>query len=60
MVDTIDRMGMLISFQYVPHDTAKLIELQGGNDAFITRLNWIFDEVLYALIGGIVVNRGDG
>ncbi|KAI0081607.1 glycoside hydrolase family 92 protein [Panus rudis PR-1116 ss-1] len=29
---------------YVPHDTAKLIELQGGNDKFIHRLNFIFDE----------------
>lgn len=28
--------------QYVPHDTAKLIELQGGDDAFIKRLDFIF------------------
>ncbi|TBU25783.1 glycoside hydrolase family 92 protein [Dichomitus squalens] len=30
--------------QYVPHDTAKLIELQGGNQKFIDRLNFIFEE----------------
>ncbi|PIL28602.1 hypothetical protein GSI_08644 [Ganoderma sinense ZZ0214-1] len=30
--------------QYVPHDTAKLIELQGGNDQFIKRLDFIFDQ----------------
>ncbi|EUC67499.1 glycoside hydrolase family 92 protein, partial [Rhizoctonia solani AG-3 Rhs1AP] len=29
---------------YVPHDTAKLIKLQGGNDKFIKRLDWIFNE----------------
>lgn len=31
--------------QYVPHDTARLIELQGGKDAFIKRLDYIFDNV---------------
>ena len=30
--------------QYVPQDNAKLIELQGGNEKFIDRLNFIFDE----------------
>ncbi|CAE7130362.1 unnamed protein product [Rhizoctonia solani] len=29
---------------YVPHDTAKLIELQGGKDKFVERLDWIFEE----------------
>ncbi|KIJ55604.1 glycoside hydrolase family 92 protein [Sphaerobolus stellatus SS14] len=29
---------------YIPHDTAKLIELQGGNEKFIKRLDIIFDE----------------
>jgi putative alpha-1,2-mannosidase len=28
--------------QYVPQDTAKLIELQGGPDAFVKRLDYIF------------------
>ena len=31
--------------QFAPHDTAKLIELQGGNEAFIHRLDFIFDKV---------------
>ncbi|KAF8184698.1 glycoside hydrolase family 92 protein [Pholiota molesta] len=30
--------------QYVPQDTAKLIELQGGVESFITRLNFIFNQ----------------
>ncbi|KAF5364126.1 hypothetical protein D9756_000963 [Leucocoprinus leucothites] len=30
--------------QYVPQDTAKLIELQGGNKSFIERLDFIFEE----------------
>ncbi|KAG6810816.1 hypothetical protein H0H92_010206 [Tricholoma furcatifolium] len=30
--------------QYVPHDTANLIKLQGGNASFISRLNFIFDQ----------------
>ncbi|KAK7458786.1 hypothetical protein VKT23_009791 [Stygiomarasmius scandens] len=30
--------------QYVPQDTAKLIELQGGRDRFVERLEWIFDN----------------
>ncbi|KAF8920528.1 glycoside hydrolase family 92 protein [Mucidula mucida] len=29
---------------YVPHDTAKLIELQGGADKFIERLDWMFSD----------------
>ncbi|CAE6514933.1 unnamed protein product, partial [Rhizoctonia solani] len=29
---------------YVPHDTAKLIELQGGKDKFVKRLDWIFEK----------------
>lgn len=33
--------------QYVPHDTAKLIELQGGTEAFIRRLDFIFDNVCH-------------
>lgn len=32
--------------QYVPHDTAKLIELQGGDEKFIERLDFMFEEVL--------------
>ena len=31
--------------QYVPQDTAQLIQLQGGADAFVKRLNFIFNEV---------------
>ncbi|KAH8836162.1 glycosyl hydrolase family 92-domain-containing protein [Flagelloscypha sp. PMI_526] len=34
----------IVYSQYVPHDTAKLIELQGGNDTFVQRLDWIFDS----------------
>lgn len=30
--------------QFVPHDTAKLIELQGGNESFVNRLDFIFNE----------------
>ncbi|KAH8104834.1 glycoside hydrolase family 92 protein [Cristinia sonorae] len=30
--------------QYVPHDTAALIKLQGGTEKFIDRLNFIMDE----------------
>ena len=29
----------------MPQDTAKLIELQGGRDKFVERLEWIFDNV---------------
>ena len=31
--------------QFVPHDTAALVELQGGADKFIERLDFIIDEV---------------
>lgn len=34
----------IVYSQYVPQDTAKLIELQGGNDAFIKRLDFIFSN----------------
>ncbi|KAF9052316.1 glycoside hydrolase family 92 protein [Hymenopellis radicata] len=34
----------IVYSQYVPHDTAKLIELQGGPDKFIERLDWMFSE----------------
>ncbi|OJT03625.1 hypothetical protein TRAPUB_5653 [Trametes pubescens] len=30
--------------QYAPHDTAKLIALQGGKEKFVSRLNFIFDQ----------------
>ncbi|PBK91992.1 glycoside hydrolase family 92 protein [Armillaria gallica] len=34
----------IVYSQYVPHDTAKLIELQGGRKKFIERLDWMFDN----------------
>ncbi|KAF9531264.1 family 92 glycosyl hydrolase [Crepidotus variabilis] len=34
----------LVYSQYVPHDTAKLIELHGGVDSFISRLDFLFDN----------------
>lgn len=34
----------LVYSQYVPHDTAKLIQLQGGVDKFIKRLDFLFAE----------------
>ncbi|KDR66497.1 hypothetical protein GALMADRAFT_147915 [Galerina marginata CBS 339.88] len=34
----------IIYSQYVPQDTAKLIELQGGVESFITRLDFIFNQ----------------
>ncbi|XP_006459729.1 hypothetical protein AGABI2DRAFT_191588 [Agaricus bisporus var. bisporus H97] len=34
----------IIYSQYVPQDTAKLIELQGGNESFIRRLDFIFEQ----------------
>ncbi|KAF9009539.1 glycoside hydrolase family 92 protein [Cyathus striatus] len=34
----------IIYSQYVPQDTAQLIKLQGGNDAFISRLDFIFAQ----------------
>ncbi|KAH8104929.1 glycoside hydrolase family 92 protein [Phellopilus nigrolimitatus] len=36
--------GPIVYSQYVPHDTAKLVELQGGRDAFLRRLDFIFDN----------------
>jgi hypothetical protein len=48
-------VGFLFSFvgviklihvlQYVPQDTAKLIELQGGAEKFLSRLDFVFDQV---------------
>ncbi len=35
----------LYILKFVPHDTAKLIELQGGVENFIPRLDFIFDDV---------------
>ncbi|KAI0319724.1 glycosyl hydrolase family 92-domain-containing protein [Amylostereum chailletii] len=34
----------LLYSQYVPHDNAKLIELQGGNESFLERLDFIIDN----------------
>ncbi|CAA7263424.1 unnamed protein product [Cyclocybe aegerita] len=34
----------IVYSQYVPQDTATLIELQGGPESFIARLNFIFDQ----------------
>ncbi|KAF7289771.1 Glycoside hydrolase family 92 protein [Mycena indigotica] len=34
----------IVYSQYVPQDTANLIALQGGNELFIERLNWIFNQ----------------
>jgi predicted alpha-1,2-mannosidase len=34
----------IVYSQFVPHDTAKLIELQGGNESFVNRLDFIFNE----------------
>ncbi|KAH9474533.1 putative secreted glycosidase [Psilocybe cubensis] len=34
----------IIYSQYVPQDTAKLIQLQGGVESFITRLDFIFNQ----------------
>jgi len=36
--------GPIVYSQYVPHDTAKLIDLQGGDEAFIRRLDYIFEN----------------
>ena len=35
--------------QFVPQDTAKLIEMQGGPERFISRLDFIFDQVCHAI-----------
>ena len=58
-------LAQLISFvipvltQYVPQDNAKLIELQGGADKFIARLDFIFDQVrtcsLITLSPGLII-----
>ncbi|KAI0085290.1 family 92 glycosyl hydrolase, partial [Irpex rosettiformis] len=37
----------IVYSQFVPQDTAKLIQLQGGNAAFINRLNFIFEQNLF-------------
>ncbi|EKM57353.1 glycoside hydrolase family 92 protein [Phanerochaete carnosa HHB-10118-sp] len=34
----------IVYSQFVPQDTAKLIELQGGTEKFVDRLNFIFEE----------------
>ncbi|KAJ3558216.1 hypothetical protein NM688_g1058 [Phlebia brevispora] len=34
----------IVYSQFVPQDTAKLIELQGGTEAFVSRLNFIFNQ----------------
>ncbi|OSC99282.1 glycoside hydrolase family 92 protein [Trametes coccinea BRFM310] len=34
----------IVYSQYVPHDTARLIQLQGGREKFVSRLNFIFDQ----------------
>ncbi|KIY66915.1 glycoside hydrolase family 92 protein [Cylindrobasidium torrendii FP15055 ss-10] len=34
----------IVYSQYVPHDTAKLIELQGGVDSFVERLDFMFEN----------------
>lgn len=44
-VNAISSCCLIQYSQYVPHDTARLIELQGGKDAFIKRLDYIFDNV---------------
>ncbi|KAF9044979.1 glycoside hydrolase family 92 protein [Panaeolus papilionaceus] len=37
----------IIYSQYAPHDTAKLIQLQGGVDSFIQRLDFIFAQAYF-------------
>ncbi|TDL23291.1 glycoside hydrolase family 92 protein [Rickenella mellea] len=43
-LDAFYEGGPIVYSQYVPHDTAKLIELQGGVEPFIRRLDFIFDN----------------
>ncbi|KIY53187.1 glycoside hydrolase family 92 protein [Fistulina hepatica ATCC 64428] len=45
-LNAIDRDGFYESspIVYVPHDTAKLVDMQGGREAFIKRLDFIFNE----------------
>ncbi|KAL0573680.1 hypothetical protein V5O48_008277 [Marasmius crinis-equi] len=40
----------IVYSQYVPQDTAKLMELQGGEEKFVERLDWIFDNVRLCFI----------
>lgn len=44
-IHVLTRRAYVQYSQYVPHDTAKLVELQGGKEAFIQRLDYIFDNV---------------
>ncbi|GBE89826.1 Uncharacterized secreted [Sparassis crispa] len=37
----------IVYSQFVPQDMARLVELQGGRENFIDRLNFIFDENYY-------------
>ncbi|KAK7014456.1 hypothetical protein VNI00_019350 [Paramarasmius palmivorus] len=37
----------IVYSQYVPQDTAKLIELQGGSEKFVERLDWIFEHTYF-------------
>jgi hypothetical protein len=39
--------------QYVPQDTAKLIELQGGTEKFLSRLDFVFDQVCKFVLAGL-------
>ncbi|KAF5373213.1 hypothetical protein D9757_010545 [Collybiopsis confluens] len=34
----------IVYSQYVPHDTAQLIKLQGGTESFLSRLDFIFNQ----------------
>ncbi|KAG6916146.1 hypothetical protein DXG01_008297 [Tephrocybe rancida] len=34
----------IVYSQYAPHDTARLMELQGGLEKFVSRLDFIFDQ----------------
>ncbi|KAG7090436.1 hypothetical protein E1B28_009555 [Marasmius oreades] len=34
----------IIYSQYVPHDTARLLDLQGGTQSFVDRLDFIFEQ----------------
>ena len=36
---------VVLIIKFVPQDTAKLIELQGGTEKFISRLDYIFEQV---------------
>ncbi|OCH84461.1 glycoside hydrolase family 92 protein [Obba rivulosa] len=43
-VDGFYESSPLVYSQFVPQDIAKLVELQGGSEKFISRLNFLFDE----------------